>query len=188
MDNEKSAVLIVVTGRPAAGKSAFARKLSIELDIPVVSKDEIREVLFDRLGWGERSWAQKLGLVSIDLMFHFAEKELNAGRSIIMDNAFRPDVTQPQIENLLQATGAKFIQIVLDADSETLHKRFTERANQGGRHPGHGDDMVTQKLQEVLNQNISPLIDLDGMLIEVDTTDFAAVDFDKIIRRLSGLR
>jgi predicted kinase len=67
--------LIIVTGRPASGKTTLARWLAQEIHLPVVSKDSIREVLFERLGWKDRPWAQLLGRVSIDLMFHFAEMQ-----------------------------------------------------------------------------------------------------------------
>ena len=80
--------MIIVTGRPAAGKSTLARWLSQELKLPLVSKDTIREELFDRLGWKDRKWAQELGKASVDMMFYFARAELAVGGSIIMDNSF----------------------------------------------------------------------------------------------------
>ena len=63
--------IVIVTGRPAAGKSTLAKRLSQELMLPLVSKDDIREELFDRLGWKDRKWAQDLGKASIDMMFYF---------------------------------------------------------------------------------------------------------------------
>ena len=72
--------IIIVTGRPAAGKSTLAKWLSQELKLPVVSKDNIREELFERLGWKDRKWAQELGKASVDMMFYFARAELAVGR------------------------------------------------------------------------------------------------------------
>jgi dephospho-CoA kinase len=57
-------IIIIVTGRPAAGKSTLAKWLSQELKFPLVSKDSIREQLFDRLGSKDRKWAQELGKAS----------------------------------------------------------------------------------------------------------------------------
>ena len=73
-----------MTGRPAAGKSTLAKWLAKELKLPIISKDSIREVLFDQLGWQDRDWAKRLGRVSIDLMFYFAQTQLESGRSIII--------------------------------------------------------------------------------------------------------
>ncbi|NHZ71653.1 MAG: AAA family ATPase [Aquificales bacterium] len=137
--------LIVVTGRPAAGKSTLANWLSKELKLPVVSKDNIREVLFDRLGWKDRDWARQLGRVSIDLMFYFAQTQLANGHSIIMDNAFHPDPTTPRLLELKKQINAEIIQIICDANSEILFQRFMERAKNGNRHPGHGRPSDTRQ-------------------------------------------
>src|SRR5688500_1299577 len=115
--------IIIVTGRPAAGKSTLAKWLSKELKLPLVSKDSIREELFDRLGWKDRKWAQDLGKASVDMMFYFARAELEVGRSIIMDNAFSPPLSTPRFQSLIEQYNADSIQIVCDADQETLFQR-----------------------------------------------------------------
>ena len=71
--------IVIVTGKPASGKSTLAKRLSQELHMPLVGKDSIREQLFDRLGWKDRQWAQELGKASIDMMFYFAWAELKWG-------------------------------------------------------------------------------------------------------------
>ena len=38
---------ILVTGIPAAGKSTIAKYISESLDLTIISKDEIKELLFD---------------------------------------------------------------------------------------------------------------------------------------------
>lgn len=40
---------ILVTGMPAAGKSTMAEVLSERLKLPVISKDTIKELLFDNV-------------------------------------------------------------------------------------------------------------------------------------------
>lgn len=176
--------LIIVTGRPAAGKSTLAAKLSQALNIPFVSKDAIREALFDRLGWSDRPWSQQLGIVSIDLMYHFAKTQLASGGSIILDNAFDPDVTTPQIIALQAETQAQVIQIICNADSDILFKRFFVRAKAGGRHPGHRDDLVEEPLRRYFSKNHSPVMNLDGLKIEMDSSDFASVDVAGLIEQI----
>ncbi len=116
--------IIVVTGRPAAGKFTLAKWLSQKLKFPFVSKDNIREELFDRLGWKDRKWAQELGKVSVDMMFYFAPIELEVGHSIIMDNSFYPPVSNPRFQALKEKYHAGSIQIVCNSDRETLFQRF----------------------------------------------------------------
>lgn len=179
--------LIVVTGRPAAGKTTLARRLASDLCLPLVSKDSIREVLFDRLGWKDRAWAQLLGRASIDLMFHFAEAQLDAGSSLIMDNAFAPNLSTPRFQALQTRYGAGIIQIICDADSETLFDRFSERVRSGSRHPGHGDVAVLDELRTNLTKELSPVMDLGGPVITLDTTDFALIDHAGIAEQIRAI-
>ncbi len=180
----RTAFIIIVTGRPAAGKSTLANWLSKELKLPVVSKDSIREVLFEGLGWKDRTWAQKLTVVSIELMFHFAQLQLKSGHSIIMDNSFLPSLSTSRFTTLKKQTGAEIIQIVCDAHSELLFQRFKNRAETGERHPGHGDFDVLEKLQKGLNKNLPMLMELGGQVIEVDTTDFSTLKYEDVLEKV----
>jgi predicted kinase len=48
--------LILVSGAPGAGKTTIAARLSRNLRMPMVSKDAVKESLFDSLGWSDREW------------------------------------------------------------------------------------------------------------------------------------
>jgi len=179
--------IIIVTGRPAAGKSTLAKWLSQELKFPLVSKDSIREELFDRLGWKDRKWAQELGKASVDMMFYFARAELEVGHSIIMDNSFYPPVSNPRFQALKEKYHAESIQIVCDSDRETLFQRFKSRTESGGRHPGHGDQDVLEELYANLADTSSQILEIGGSVIEVDTTDFARVNYQEILKQVKSL-
>ena len=176
--------IIIVTGRPAAGKSTLAKWLSQELKFPFVSKDSIREELFDRLGWKDRRWAQELGKASVDMMFYFANAALEVGHSIIMDNSFYPPVSNQRFQALKEQHNAETIQIVCDSDCDTLFQRFRSRADSGVRHPGHGDFEVLEELSAYLAGDSSQVLDIGGTVIEVDTTDFSKVNYQKILEQV----
>ena len=178
--------IIIVTGKPAAGKSTLAKWLSQELKFPLVSKDRIREELFDRLGWKDRNWAQELGKASVDMMFYFAQAELEVGHSIIMDNAFYPPISNLRFQDLKEQYKAESIQIVCDSDRETLFQRFRLRADSGNRHPGHGDYDVLEELYVNLADTASPILEIGGPVIKVDTTDFAKVDYQEILKQIES--
>ena len=180
-------IVIIVTGKPAAGKSTFAKWLSQELRISVVSKDHIREELFGRLGSKDREWAQTLGKASVDMMFYFAKAELEVGHSIIMDNTFSPVISVPRFNELKNQYGADIIQIICTADNEGLFDRFKARHESGNRHPGHGDEEVLKGLMDFLTNGYSPKMDIGGSVIEVDTTDFSKVDHQTILEQLKTL-
>jgi len=179
--------IIIVTGRPAAGKSTLAKWLSQELKLPLVSKDSIREELFDRLGWKDRKWAQELGKASVDMMFYFAKAELEVGHSLIMDNSFYPALSNPRFQSLREKYKAESIQIVCDSDRETLFQRFKLRATSGNRHPGHGDQDVLEELYAHLADTSSQILEIGGPVIAVDTTDFSKIDYPEILKRIKSL-
>jgi predicted kinase len=181
---EKKPILIIITGRPAAGKSTLAKWLSQELGVPYVSKDNIREVLFDRLGWKDRAWAQLLGRASIDIMFYFAETQLEAGQSLILDNAFDPALSAPRFSTLKTKFGIETIQLSCDSDEDTLLGRFQTRANAGARHPGHGDEDALVQLRTYLASGQSPIMDIGGAIVQIDTTDFAKIDYSRILHEV----
>jgi predicted kinase len=179
--------IIIVTGRPAAGKSTLARWLSQELKLPLVSKDTIREELFDRLGWEDRKWAQELGKASVDMMFYFARAELEVGHSMIMENSFYPPVSNSRFQALKEKYDAESLQVVCDSDRETLFQRFKSRSQTGDRHPGHGDQDVLEELYRNLGIASSQALDIGGAVIEVDTTDFTQVDYQGILNQVKEL-
>ena len=152
--------------------------------MPLVSKDTIREELFDRLGWKDRKWAQELGKASADMMFYFARAELAVGHSIIMDNSFHPPISNLRFQALKAQYKAESIQVVCDSDRETLFQRFKTRDKSGNRHPGYGDEDVIGELHANLADNSSRILEIGGPVIEVDTTDFAKVDYQEILKRV----
>lgn len=177
--------LIILTGRPAAGKSTIGKRLSQDLKLPIISKDGIREVLLDRLGCKDRPWAQLLGKAGIDLMFYFARAEFDVGNSIILDNAFDPTISNPRFRELKADYNAESIQVVCNSDSETLFQRFKSRVESGDRHPGHREDEAFDHIWEILSREESPVLDIGGEVIEVDTTDFEKVDYPALLERVS---
>jgi predicted kinase len=177
--------LIILTGRPAAGKSTIGKRLSQDLKLPIISKDGIREVLLDRLGCRDRPWAQLLGKAGIDLMFYFVRAELDVGNSIILDNAFDPTLSSSRFQALKADYNAESIQVVCNSDSETLFQRFRARVESGNRHPGHREDDAFDHIWEILSKKESPVLDIGGEVIEVDTTDFEKVDYPAILGKVN---
>ena len=182
--NTKQPKLVIVTGRPAAGKSTLAKWLSQELKLPLVSKDSIREILFERLGWKDRLWAQLLGRASVDLMFYFAEAELGTGNSIIMDNSFHPPISTPRFQEIKKKFDADSIQIICNSHKEILFERFKARSETGNRHPGHGDNDVLDELYNNLADEKPQNLDIGGLVIEVDTTDFEKINYETILKQV----
>ena len=60
--------IIVVSGTPGSGKTTLARQLAIALELPLISKDVIKEALYDTLGTGDLELSRRFGAASHRIM------------------------------------------------------------------------------------------------------------------------
>ena len=174
-------LLVVIAGPPCTGKTTLGRRLAADLGVPFIAKDDIKERLFETLGWSDRTWSRKLGVASIAVLYDTLERILAAGCSCVAESVFRPEYDDERLRELCMRYGARPFQIQCVADGEALWRRWRERVESGARHPGHVELTMYEEVRpQLLRGRLDPLR-LNGPLIEVDTTDFAAVDYDTLI-------
>ena len=70
---------ILITGIPASGKSTLASVLSDRLHIPMLSKDSIKELLFDDIGFHSRAEKVALGAAAQNVLYYAARQLLRSG-------------------------------------------------------------------------------------------------------------
>jgi len=179
--------LIIVTGQPASGKSTLATWLSQQLALPVISKDGIKEVMFAEMGWQDREWSKLLGRASVEIMYHLAHTLLAAGSSLILENAFHPELASAKLQTIIHQHQARAIQIICQAPSEVLFHRFRQRAEAGQRHDGHVDLLSLDELRANLQQQRPVHLQIESAVIPVDSTDFAALDYETILAQVQAL-
>ena len=92
---------ILVTGIPAAGKSVMAETISERLKLPVISKDAIKELLFDNVGFQSRAEKVNLGIASMEIMYYAAGQLMKTGQPFILENNFEYS-SEPGIKHLLE--------------------------------------------------------------------------------------
>ena len=178
-------VVVIVSGPPCAGKSTIARRIAERFSFPLAGKDMFKELLFDTLGWQDRAWSRKLGFASIELLFQFLEAQLRARRSCIVESNFRPEYTTDRLLDLQGRYGFRLVQIQCVTQGDVLYARFKQRADSGERHPGHCDHATFEELRpQLLLGRMEPL-DIGGVPIEIDTTDFGALDLDATLDRVA---
>lgn len=180
--------LIIITGLPGTGKTTLGKKLATELRLPFISKDEIKESLFDNLGWQDRDWAKKIGGASLELLYFFTEAILKTGQSLIIETNFNPQFANPKILALKEKYSFLPIQIRCITDGKILFERFSLRAHSTDRHPGHIDSASLEEWKPILlSGKIEPL-KVGGKFMDFDTTDFKSADIEKVLQLFLELK
>ncbi len=177
-------LLIIVAGPPGSGKTTLARRLALDLDLPLVGRDDIKELLFDSLGWSDRAWSQQIGRASYHLLYYVTELLLAGRASLIVESNFSPAVATAEFLALKQQYDCRTFVIHCRADAATLYRRFQHRATAGQRHPGHGDLANHEEFRQALDRGDDDLLDLGGPLLVLDTTDFDAIDYPALLGEL----
>ncbi|MNH50064.1 hypothetical protein D3C73_16690 [compost metagenome] len=154
--------LIIIQGAPASGKTTISHHLVQRLDdVLLVSKDGIKEFLFDTQPTGDRDWSRVLGKASIGAMYEIAKVFLASGRHVILESAFHPLYAREDIQKL----NADVLEIYCHCNTEELIKRFKIRASTD-RHPGHLDDRINYDVESI--KQFQPIN--VGTLATIDTT------------------
>ena len=63
-------------------------KLSNALGIPWFSKDKMKEILFDTIGFQSREGKVTLDIASLQMMYYAAEQVMKQGQPLILENNF----------------------------------------------------------------------------------------------------
>ena len=192
---------ILVAGIPASGKSTLSRQLADRMGLPVISKDEIKEILFDRIGFRSRSEKVNLGAAAMEMMYYSAEQMMKAGIPFILENNFEYASMEGLI-SLIARYRYRVLTITLTGEYQTIYRRFVERNISPDRHRGHvvNDCYPEQRPHteaELLASTISFEQFAEGIKargfdefsagserIVVDTTDFSKVDPDELVVRM----
>ena len=194
---------ILVTGIPAAGKSTMAEVVSEKLKLPVISKDNIKELLFDNVGFQSRAEKVKLGVASMEIMYYAAGQLMKAGQPFILENNFEYSSKQG-IQTFLEKYQYSALTITLTGDYEVIYQRFLKRESSPDRHRGHVvNDCYPERKEEDPETSRSKTISYesfvrgieqrgfdafcaDGRLIKVDTTDFSKINMEELFSQIAA--
>ena len=189
--------LIIIAGMPSAGKTTLARKLSEQFGYPILEKDEMKEMLFDHLGYADRIEKRKLDYTANAILLQTAEKLLKNGISLIIVNNFRSDAAET-VQAMISRCGCKCVNVFLGGDADVFYQRYVERDKLKLRHQGHtfidryppqpGDDvnrsMTRQDFADIFEKQGMADFKIEGTRIDVDATYPEKVDTDALIMQI----
>lgn len=167
--------LIVLTGHPGSGKTSIAKALSDRYSIPFISKDTLKECMFDTLGSSDKQWSLKVSAAAHRIMDKMIENHLDIDSSIIVESNFKPEIDSERFAEIVKRYNAECLQLLCIASPEVLYERWVRRIEAAKRHKGHVEAIDLDEIRENFKEEF-PSLQLPGDLIELDTTDFTNIE------------
>lgn len=192
--------LIILAGMPATGKSTVAAALSKAFGYPILEKDEIKEVLFDTLGFENYPQKRKLDVTATAVLLQVLEGMLKAGTSVIAVNNFDTQEAQ-RLTDLINRYKPNCVTVFLNGQPQVLYERYVRRDKLHQRHLGHvlqeryppreGDTldytMTPEEFDQKFFQRGMDRFRCPGGRIDLDMTDPASVDMAALVSRIRGI-
>lgn len=166
--------VVIVSGAPGAGKSTLAGPLARALDLPLLSKDIIKERLADSLpnpGEDPEIWTRRLGAATMELIWTLAA----LSPAVMLEANFRPH--HPYERAQLAGLGGRLVEVYCACPLDLASRRYSERARTAHRHAIH---TVKDLPPELLVEFDGP-VGL-GELVQVDTT--GPIDVEALARNI----
>ncbi len=179
--------VVRITGHPATGKSTLGQKLADRYSLPLITKDAIKERIFDTLGYSDKAWSLKVSAASHRIIDFLLKQELATGHSLIVESNFKRSIDDDRFRRVRDAYPSTWIQILCWADGNVLFERYMTRQQSSERHPGHAESATQEETRAAFANGRAEILDMPDMTLELDTTDLRGIDYAEILRRLDGI-
>ncbi|MDD4106825.1 MAG: AAA family ATPase [Candidatus Shapirobacteria bacterium] len=180
-------LLIIVSGPPCSGKTTLVTAIAQKFNLPLITKDSLKEILFDTVGWKDREWSKKIGSASFSIMHYILDSLMATGQSIIIEGNFKTEFESQYLSPRLNKYNYHSVQIMCQCDGQILFKRFKQRSESGNRHPGHCDTDNYDELKKSLLLGKYPSLDLKSKTIIFDSTNLNNLNYNQIFNQISSL-
>ena len=183
MEPASSPLLVVVTGPPASGKTPVAKALAGGLGVAFVSKDTLKEVLYEHLGSND-AIEDTIDAAALAGVLRVADAQLAAGLPFIVESNFDARSDLGPVLAVAERHGARLVQVHCTLPTESLLRGFAKRAASGRRHAGHRDEPGdVDEIRADVDAGRWDSLDLPGEPIHVDLDD-PAFDLEALLERI----
>jgi adenylate kinase family enzyme len=170
----KKPLLIVITGKPASGKTTLAHIISKEIKCPVISRDELKEGHINTTGIPHNQSNASVNLYINETFFQTIDILISKRISIIIEAAFQHKLWQPKLLEFINKADVRIL--ICETNTELTKTRFNERlSNNTDRKKFHGDEQG-ERLIEIYES-----VNIEAPILYVDTTDNYNPSIKKII-------
>jgi predicted kinase len=172
--------MIIISGLPCTGKTTIGKRIAEKFNLPMISKDHIKESLFNSLGIRDREWSKKLGMATYPILYYFCEENLKAQKSFIVESNFSPQFDTQKMLKLKKEYLENVLIIQCECEGETLFDRFKQRSESGERHAGHVDHLNYEEFKESLLSGRIDILDIGASVIKVNTTNIDDIELKEV--------
>ncbi len=178
--------LIIINWLPATGKTTLAKKVSKDLNIPCYSKDDFKEIAYEEIWYQTWEEKKKLEVLSFRNLYYILEKNLISNTDVILEANFYAEYSNEVFNNFRDKFDFDIIQIKCITEWRILLNRFKKRSLSKDRHPLHKDnsERTIKKWQDVFLKWEWEKLDIWWKYIELDTSDFNKIDYDKLYKNI----
>jgi predicted kinase len=178
-------LLIVVAGRPGAGKTSLAHALARAVRCPAICRDEIKEGFVNTIGRkGQPGDDAERGVY--ETFFDTVTLLLNRRVTLVAEAAFQHKLWAPKLEPLREIARVRIV--VCTVDPVLAHSRHVERGlADPARERFHHDRAMhadREGRELPIGEYDPPRLDVPTLL--VDTSDGYRPDFDEIVAFARG--
>lgn len=172
-------------GDLAAGKSTFANILSQRYNVARLSKDSIKEILGDTIGFSSREENLKLSHAAVELMTFFFSQMADLEKDLILESNFHTSELE-RLHTLAREAGYEVLTLVIRGNTEIMYKRYMNRMNNENRHPVHLSTTLDvyedfKKCAEQTQKEVIP-----GKILTICADDFSYQNDEAILKKIDA--
>jgi predicted kinase len=171
-------LLIVVTGRPASGKSTLSEILAREINFPLISRDTLKAGYINTIGAEHAQLDDFAAMHIYDTFFEVIGSLISKKIPVIVEAAFQNHLWQPLLLPLQDVADIRIV--ICDITPDLAKARFADRRlNDPTRDRFHGDNLLVEK--GGIHTDTFEHLNMDVPILKVDTTGRYSPDIQQIL-------